>query len=473
MQRPEAELSHKDIQSTIHATRRLLAYLLRASVLRVSRERIGEHRYSSLSGELASSLIPLIVSEKSPLGFYRAFCTRFDIDPTGGDSEYGPVEAWLPEGRIRWDRALAAMTIANMRVVVHENPDFLATFARERDVEDDTLFACFPDPVETGGFRLELPKSLLLPRGWVSVWTLVSPMHHGADEKHGNVQLFRRERAHDPLTGKPSYVPFLSGNGIRGLWRDLVMGRHLQLLGLKATDIPPARAHAILAGGVVDKGADSATVNNVLRTRARDLCPPWDLIAGCTEQQVMSGRARVGDAMLVCRENAWKVREAIAQAVPLADFAASLPSCVEMTTLRIGTRQAHRDVEPLGDVQMLFNIEVLCAGNQFVHTIQLYSLDGVSPVTASCFAYLLREFLEIGFVAAGSSHGHGQIATDGYIARPGTPELPSPDLYLEAVERRHDEMIEWLMMTNPKDGRLQKPARTAKPRRGAAADDLA
>lgn len=471
MQRPDADLTHAELPRGIQSTRRLLAYLLRGTVLRVSRDKIGEHRFSSLSGELASSLVPIAVSEKSVLGFYRALCARFDVDPTGGDSEWGPVEAWLPEGRLRWDRAVAALDLADVRVVVHESPEFFATFAREGDIEDDALFSCFPDPVGPGLFRPVLPKSLLLPRGWSSVWTLIQPMHHGADEKHGNVQLFRRERVHDPLSGKPAYVPFLSGNGIRGLWRDIAMGRYLQLLGLKSTDIPPARAHALLAGGVVDKGADSATVNNVLRARARDLCPPWDLIAGCVEQQVMSGRARVGDAVLVCRENAWRVHGIIAPEVPLADFAESLPSCVEMTTLRQSTRQQHRDIVQAGDVQMLFNVELLCSGNQLVHTIQVWNLDGVSPVTAACFSDLLREFIALGFVGAGASHGYGQIATDGYVGRPGTPDLPPPDPYLEEVSGRRDEMIEWVMMTRPEDGRTRSPSQRTNKRRSQA-DEL-
>src|SRR5690606_17693372 len=127
-----------------------------------------------------------------------------------------------------------------------------------------------------------------------------SPMHHGADQKSGNVQLFRRHAVFDPLTGKRAFVPFLSGNSIRGLWRDMVMGRWLQLLGLKASDLPTVRAHALLAGGAVAEGADGATVNNAVRRRARELCPPWDLLAGCTDQQIMSGRARVSDATLVC-----------------------------------------------------------------------------------------------------------------------------------------------------------------------------
>src|SRR5690606_30643627 len=111
--------------------------------------------------------------------------------------------------------------------------------------------------------------------------------------------LFRRQRSYDPLTGTVSYVPFISGNSIRGQWRDLAMLRWLGLIGLEPTDIPPYRAHALLSGGVIDRGADTATINNLVRWQARDLCPAWDLFAGTIDHQLMGGRLRVGDAILV------------------------------------------------------------------------------------------------------------------------------------------------------------------------------
>jgi hypothetical protein len=301
-----------------------------------------------------------------------------------------------------------------------------------------------------------LPQRLIAPKNFRTVWTLTSPMHHGADEKHGNVNLFRRHRVHDPLTGTVAYVPFMAGNAARGLMRDEMMGQYLGLLGLRSTEIPTARAHAMLAGGAVDSGADTAKVNNPIRRRARELCPPWDLLAGCTDQQIMGGRARIGDAMLVCRENAWIAHEAVAPDVDREVFAASLPVAAEMTQLRLGTRQTHRDIEDSDGVQMLFNVELLMSGYQMLHTFQLYGIDGVDPVTASCFNHFLRGFQEIGIVGAGAARGLGMIAFDPYQPGPGTPELPPMELYLDYVEKRKQEMIDRCMMTKepppPADG---------------------
>jgi len=444
--RPENEITHKDISPGLTATRRLLAYLLRATVLRVQREKIGKDRFKGLSGELTSALVPLLVSERSALGFYRALCARFRVDPSGSDGDYGPIEAWLPEGRIRWDQALAAMSYSDLRVVIHECPEFFATFARERAIEgEDECFAQFPEPVEAGRFKPQLPQSLIPTRAHRAVWTLTRPVHHGADEKTGNVNMFRRQRSHDPLTGAVAYVPFLAGNAIRGGWRDLAMGRWLQLLGLKATDVPPARAHSLLSGGPVEANADTGRVNNIVRRKARACCPPWDLFAGVTDQQIMSGRGRVDDGVLVCRENAWLVRELIAPDVPLPEFAASLPPACETTQLRLGTRQKHADLDNSEGNQMLFNTEVLMPGLQIVHTLSVWCLDGVNPITASCLHDLLGEFKAVGSIVAGAARGLGAIAFDSYRPGPGTAELPSPDLYLSEVEQRREEMLEWAL----------------------------
>lgn len=469
MKRPEKELTAQDIPGGIKATRRLLAYLLRATAIRIDRDNIGVRRFEDLPSEITSCLVPFVVSERSPLGFYRAFCRRFDVDPAGGDSEWGPIEAWLPEGRIRWDRALAAMNYDDVRVVVHESPEFLSTFATDRyGIEgEDQHFEYFPDPVQSGGYVPRLPRELISPRAYRSVWTLTGPMHHGADEKHGNVSLFRRHRVHDPLTGKVAYVPFVSGNAIRGFWRDLVMDRWCKLIGLSTRILPVHRAHALLAGGNVDKGADGAKVNNAVRDAARSACPPWDLFAGCIDKQIMSGRARVCDAVLVCRENAWLVHPVIAPEVPVEEFAAQLPVAAEMTQLRLLTRQAHRDIPMSDGVQMIANKEVLIGGYQMVHTLQIIGLDGINPVTASCLADLLEQFQKTAYIAADAARGMGGIAMDGYAMGPDTEPLPPPDLYLEEVERRRDEMVEWAMaLSELEPAKEDKPA---KRRRAAGA----
>lgn len=431
--------------SSIKATRRLFAYLLRGTKLRISRDKIGDSRWRGLTSELSNALLPLVMSERSVLAFYHGLCARFAVDP-GGDADHGPVEAWLPERRIRWDQACAQLDYRELRTVIRESPEFFATFAcSPSDPDADALFDAFPDPIQTYGYRPTLPKTLISPRCHRAVWTLTSPMFHGSDDKTGNMALFRRHSVPDPLTGTVNDVPFVSGNAIRGMLRDLGMGAHLQLLGLTSAEIPTTRAHALLAGGAVESGADTGTVNNVIRSRARTLCPPWDLIAGCIDQQIMSGRARVGDATLVCRETAWKTQSVLAPELTAEQFAESLPSCDEMMEVRQLTRHKHADIPGSDGVQMLVNFELIREGHQMLHTIQIWGLDGVEPTTASFLAYLLGEFRALGSLGVGAARGFGSIAFDGYVPGNGAPPLPSPDVYLAYVESRRQEMIDWAM----------------------------
>lgn len=446
MQRPE-ELLQLDMPKNPKTARRLLAYLLRATDRRMSPERLGRDRYNSRSGEIEDMLLPCVRAANTCLGFYHNFCARFDVSASGGDSEWGPIEAWFPEGRMRWDQVLGAIEYQDLRLVVHEAPEFLATFATCRDeiAGEDDQFEQFPDPTRQTGYKPKLPEHLIQPKCYRTIWTLTSPLHHGADEKHGNVQLFRTKRSHDPLTGTATYVPFVAGNAVRGVLRDIMMGDWLHKHGLKATDIPPFRAHSLLAGGNVDKGSDGAKVNNAVRSKIRRLCPPWDLFAGCIEQQIMQGRARIGDATLICRENAWKTYEAVNPGVSLTEWAASLPEACTMTSLRLGTRHKHADIPESDGIQMLWNTEVLTEGYQMLHTLKVWCLDGVAPVTASCLSHLLMRFREMGDVAAGAAHGFGSIAFDPYVPGPGAVALPGPDQYLGFVESNKEEAIEWLM----------------------------
>lgn len=404
-------------------------------------------RFNSRSGEIETSLVPLAVSEHTGLGFYRAFCARFGVSVSGADSEWGPIEVWLPEGRMRWDALLAAIDYSDLRLVIQENPGFFASFATNRDeiIGEDEEFDMFPEPKTVGCYIPKLPEVLIQPRALRTVWTTIGPLSRGADSKTGNVTMFGRELAINPLTGKRAYVPLFSGNSVRGMMRDQIMGRWLGLLGVKTTDLPPFRAHALLSGGHVDKGADGAKVNNEVRSRVRGVCPPWDLVAGCIEQQIMSGRARVNDAIIVCQETAWQTYGAVNPGVPLLEWAESLPEACMMTTMRLETHHKHAEIPESDGDQMLVNIEVIPKGCQLMHSFQLWGIDGVEPVTQACFADWLEDFRAIGYVGAKNAHGMGGIAFDPYLPGPGTPELPDPAIYLDFVEKHKQEAIDWLM----------------------------
>lgn len=466
MQRPDREIRPSDL--TGPATRILLCYIVRAIMRYVSKDRIGERRWKNRAAELTEALVPMAVAERSALGFVRLLAGRFSVDLAGND-EHGPVELWAPEWRMRWDVAMSALDYRELRAIVEENPAFLAQFAvtyhetLEDAERDHELVANYDPPVERERFVPTLPgPGLILTRCYWTLWTLLGPMAHGADEKSGNVTMFRRQWEFDALTGRRVSVPFISGNAIRGMWRDLVFGRWLQLLGLKATDLPPAKAHALLAGGSVEAGSDTGAANPAARRAARELCPPWDLFAGCIEQQIMGGRAHVHDASLVCREKAWQVAHLVEPSTSPETLAARLPEAAECTQLRLGTRHAHRELDDSDGSQMLFNVEHLLPGLQMVHSVRLFGLDGVSEITQSCLADLLARFGEAPTVGAQASKGFGIVAFEPYRPIGGAPELPAPSIYLDHVAANRDAMRDWAL-------RPATAAKSKRGRRGAAA----
>jgi hypothetical protein len=384
------------------------------------------------------------------LGWYRALCARFDINVanTGTGGKSWPLEVWFPEGRIRWDLLLTRVDYRDLHVVIDENPQLFAMFATSYPVDGDLetqMFAGFPDPVNAIECEADTSLHAIPVRAYRSLWTCLEPMSHGADGKSGNVTMFRRERSFDRLTGRMTLAPLYAGNAVRGALRDLGMKRALSLLDVDALDLPPALAHALFSGGSIESGSTGNVIDMTVERIAKELFPMWDLLAGCLDNRAMRGRSGVHDAVLVCRENAWRVHQHVAPKMPLAAFASTLQEAAALTQLRLGTRMAHKELADSTGAQMIFNTEVICAGAQWVHSIQIGAgITKMPPVTTACLADLLIEFQSIGVIGAQTSKmGHVDIGQ--YEAGEGVPALPSPAAYIEHMRSRKAEIIAWLM----------------------------
>jgi hypothetical protein len=461
----------------IDLARARVCYLVRGLWKRVDWDAIPKERRRNLTSELAEQLYPLAISERSTLGWTRALAARFHmglvstawsthpasavlpemfVEP-GAPREEGPEDSPQDHVRVRWDALVRQIPFEALRMALHDGAALVATFATTDPVDDEaSLFPVAQADAQTKRWVSVLPKALLSPRSFRAVWTVVSPLHHGHDEKSGNVSLFRRERTVDPTTGEVSLVPFVSGNAVRGLWRDRLFSRLLSLVGMKFSEMPPQRAHALLSGGTIEAGTDGTKVDVGVRRRAREICPAWDLIAGCIDGQIMRGLLVVSDAELVCRENAWKLHAALAPNEPFEAFRASLPVADDLTQLRILTRHAHRDIEKSDGHQMIVNVEGILPGAQLVQRFSLHGLDGVSELARSCMADLLEEFRSHSFIGAKNASGYGEVAFDGYLS--DAIELPPASLYLSWVAERTEEIRAWLL-----GGKVEEPPAEEEP----------
>lgn len=461
------------------STRRVLAYLMRAIMMRATKASLGEHRYSNRCSELTGALRQLAIATKSTAEFIAAVAGRFGVSLGGDAAHPWAICAWLPDAaqpdgvrKVRWDRIAAVLDFERVRLVVLDCPDLLSTFActwvdkddaESRDADEATL-ASLPEPIPFRGRSFAIGANAIRPRRYRSVWTTASEIAHGADEKTGNVNGFRRQDIIDQRTGRRVSVPFISGNAVRGRWRRLLMARYCELVGVLPRELPTqSRFHALFSGGTTEAGADTGKVDVVTRSRARALCPPWDLIAGIVDSQIMGGRGAVFDAKLVCRENAWRLRTTLAPEQDLEEFASSLQSCESMTTTRQLVRSAHKDVPDAEGIQMMARMEVLLPGAQFVHEFALVGLGGVSEVTLSCLADLLEGFGSQGLVGAGNARGFGEIQFAPYVADDGLSELPSSNAYLEFIAANRDDCRAWLLDIKS-EGEAEKAASAKKGR---------
>lgn len=474
----------------------LICYLLRGLRHRIDYDRIPAGRRRSLAREVADYLIPASISARSTEEWVRLVCQRFEIEPTGegrvdGDRTFDARPAYVvlprmflppgtlelfghaqattgPEGTavVRWDHLTRVIDFAGLRLALDRNPALVATFAMNPPTEgEETIFKPYGVGCETARWTATLPQRLQTPRSFTTVLTLTSPCAHGADHKSGNVTMFRRQRYVDPTTGETYLAPFISGNAWRGIWRDEAGALTCRDVGLKLTEIDTKVAHALMAGGTIEAGADGASVDLALRRQARRILPAWDLFAGVMNQQIMRGILRVHDAILVCRENAWLLHDRLKpqrDGAPMSyeTFRAALEPADNLTQLRLLTRHAHRDLEGSEGVQMLTETEVLLPGAQLVHAFQLIELDGVSSLSRSFLSRVLSAFRDNAFVGAGNARGLGAVAFDPYQPGAEAQVLPSEDEYLAHIEQHREEIRTFLMGARMKD----KPASPAPPK---------
>lgn len=481
----------------IQQSRAIAAYTLRALWRRVDWQSIPADRRRNIATELTDALVPLVISTRSCRAFFQSFCQRFEIAPAGGAYERAGEQrvseaayVLLPErfvpamtptmphsmavdgiACLRWDAAVDAIDFEGLRIALVDGAPMISTFVTAQPMDgEDKLFDDHALGATGGVWTAALPTRIVTPRAFRTVWTLTSPLAHGHDTSSGNVVLFRRERTVDPTTGEQTLRPMMSGNAVRGMWRDLIMLRLLALVGLTSREIPPKVAHALLAGGSIDKGADGAKVNVAARRLARERCPAWDLFAGVLDEQIMRGLLRVHDVVLICRENHWILWEMLAptrDGKPMSreEFRAALLPADDLTQLRLGTRMAHREIEDAGGVQMIFNTEVLLPGAQMVHSFQLIGDgSGVSDLARSCMADMLAEFQDNAFAGAKNAAGLGRIAFDPYIPGDGEAPLPSRDLYLAWVAEHRDEIRAWLLRAQTEEGADDAPKKAARAR---------
>lgn len=446
---------------------RLVAYLLRSFASRVRASTSDEYRVSNLPEELATAIRGEHRDGMWPESWLDRLAERWGVSLAGSDDNPYPLAAWLPEGRVSWIVACRVIRRADLAALASEWGSFLATFATVAPSEDDAAILAIDLPPEIGDpWRAPLPTNAIRPATWDAVWTSTAPMHHGADEKDGNVARFRTERRYSSLLGRAVDVPLYSGNAWRGQVRDLVALDLFERVGLAPNEAAPVWAHAMFSGGSIESGSASNGSNAAMRRALRALVPTVDLLGGVYGNEPLDGVLRAFDALPVCRETAdvlaWRlVPDVVAHGeAAVRAWSERLPWCEDLYETRQLVRHAHRDIEGEGG-QMIVRTQTIRAGVQWSHSLALATRDRLlSPLTQSAFAHAVDLFVRSGAVGAGNARGLGGFVTDGYGAI-GDPQSYRDHIAAHAEEIR--EVLRGVRAVGP-----TKPAPEPKPEKKGA-----
>lgn len=330
---------------------------------------------------------------------------------------------------------------------------------------------------------------------WQGIITALSPIHHGGDGSDGTIKPFATQKVISADGETVTQIPRISGNSIRGQWRDVAARTLLRLLEVPEHSLTPAAFYFLFSGGALSKGDSGVKVLNL--PAARDLAalvPSVALFGGGVGTMLLPGKLKVGDALPLCRETAHLVPEAYQDRCLLSiwdlrdmqqfsrmDDARRLDGMEFLPPVERQALEAPRQAAPkkprataglFGDeeptpeperpapvqkaepgvaVMMRYGFEVLAAGTQFAHSIGIFD---ASPLELSTLFLTLQEWSRDAHLGGRSAQGWGKIAVryDDWItidplvqvsqslvrAQDG---LLSPEMYTEHVTERRDAIL--------------------------------
>jgi len=267
------------------------------------------------------------------------------------------------------------------------------------------------------------------------VLTALSPIFHGGSEKTGAVVLLNRLKF--IVDGRPTDVPIVSANQVRGRFRRLLTADFLELVDYKM-DLGQKSYqklyHTLFAGGVleaVEEESESAVVDLNLKFKVVKYVLPLRLFGCSYANQMIEGRVLVGHMLPVCKE--------------LRDYI-GVDSDISFYQLIARAFQTRRDelriTRTEGEeqaVQALIEYECFAPGTRFYHEIRLETTKDEELLDLSTLYRAVELWRENPFVGGKSSVGFGKLRIEYEWPKP-----VSSRPYLEYVEKNRDEIVKVL-----------------------------
>ncbi|GIV81700.1 MAG: hypothetical protein KatS3mg051_1166 [Anaerolineae bacterium] len=316
---------------------------------------------------------------------------------------------------------------------------------------------------------------------FTGIVTALSSIHHGGGQSIGINAKLRREKFVQP-DGSVEEVPVISGNGIRGLLRDVGMYHMCRMLGYGEPDeegkprgLSLPAYDFLFSGGALTQDASRGLDIDRARQLAQAI-PLVGVFGGALGNQIMPGKLKMDKLMPICAETAHLLPPSCYRDMKLLSIWDYLQE--EMYTRKDDKKDERRqrliapDVRALLEAQalerrqapvqpviqedtgqkqqMMYYVESFAAGTRFYWSIVL---DQVTDLEFDAFAVTLAQFSRTPYIGAKSNVGHGKISVhfdnwhtiDSRVATNGTEvDTPLGRRYQEHLERNGDSIRELL-----------------------------
>jgi len=265
------------------------------------------------------------------------------------------------------------------------------------------------------------------------ILTALSPVFQGGNEKTGSTVLLNRLKF--VVGDKPTDVPIISGNSMRGRMRRFITRDFLEKVGY-TMDLSQKSYqklyHTLFAGGVLTSAEEesaSGTIDLSLKSKLIKYVLPLRLFGASYSNQMIEGRALVGHMLPICRE--------------LKEYTGidSDISFYQLITRAFQTRRdelrtsSKKDDEDDETVQMIIDYECFAPGTKFVHEIILTTTTESETIDLSTLYMTIELWKQAPTIGGKSSVGFGKLKIEYKW-----PKDVSDGPYLDFIDKNKGEI---------------------------------
>jgi hypothetical protein len=239
-------------------------------------------------------------------------------------------------------------------------------------------------------------------------------MPFGYNPKQGESKMHRRMPIMVEKDGRivQEQVPVISGNGVRGLGRRLLIDRSFEQLEINLEQLLSNKEDArrvlffFRNGGLTPKGVSPQKVHAAIYEDVQSRIPFLDLLGGVYQGHHFESCAKVGIMIPLTRETYPNYKNRISEQHRKVLEGKELPPLHDLTSEVRYTRRAAQG-EPAEDKEsMIYGTEVVAAGTYFYSWASVITQhDG----TLKAFRALFRLLLEYGYIGGMTGRGHGKM----------------------------------------------------------------